>query len=230
MEAGRGWSGKRVYLKKLKEEQNEGLIQEICRKCLSRFKNQSSKNEAVSCLKSLSLQVTYEEVGVVALKCGLQGDPPLCPLFAGVNATMLYHHAPVLHEKDTRFPGKLPGCLAFNIQLEPDDVDVALLPSTLHSFLNHSRNLIGGTKNLQDIDVFSNILDAVIGLSADDLIDMGIDGNDVVSLRCEIGGDPMRCCLRIAGDAINGDRTIAGKDISDGLRHCRLVFRFSLIR
>jgi hypothetical protein len=33
MEAGGGWSGKRVYLKKLKEEQNEGLIQEICRKC-----------------------------------------------------------------------------------------------------------------------------------------------------------------------------------------------------
>jgi hypothetical protein len=33
MEAGGGWSGKRVYLKKLKEEQNEELIQEICRKC-----------------------------------------------------------------------------------------------------------------------------------------------------------------------------------------------------
>jgi hypothetical protein len=47
MEAGGGWSGKRVYLRKLKEEQNEGLIQEICRKCLSRFKNQSSKNEVV---------------------------------------------------------------------------------------------------------------------------------------------------------------------------------------
>ena len=33
MEAGGGWSGKRVYLKKLKEEQNEDLIQEICRRC-----------------------------------------------------------------------------------------------------------------------------------------------------------------------------------------------------
>jgi hypothetical protein len=33
MEAGGEWSGKRVYLKKLKEEQNEDLIQEICRKC-----------------------------------------------------------------------------------------------------------------------------------------------------------------------------------------------------
>ena len=33
MEAGGGWSGKRVYLKKLKEEKNEALIQEICRKC-----------------------------------------------------------------------------------------------------------------------------------------------------------------------------------------------------
>ncbi|MBN1549011.1 MAG: pyridoxamine 5'-phosphate oxidase family protein [Syntrophaceae bacterium] len=33
MEAGGGWSGKRVYLKKLKEEQNDELIQEICRKC-----------------------------------------------------------------------------------------------------------------------------------------------------------------------------------------------------
>jgi hypothetical protein len=31
--SGGGWSGKRVYLKKLKEEQNEELIQEICRKC-----------------------------------------------------------------------------------------------------------------------------------------------------------------------------------------------------
>ena len=30
---GRGVFGKRVYLRKLKEEQNEGLIQEICRKC-----------------------------------------------------------------------------------------------------------------------------------------------------------------------------------------------------
>ena len=33
MEAGEGWSGKRVYLKKLREEQNEELIGEICRKC-----------------------------------------------------------------------------------------------------------------------------------------------------------------------------------------------------
>jgi hypothetical protein len=33
MEAGGGWSGKRVYLKKLREEQNEELLQEICRKC-----------------------------------------------------------------------------------------------------------------------------------------------------------------------------------------------------
>jgi len=33
MEAGGGWSGKRLYLKKLKEEQNEELVQEICRKC-----------------------------------------------------------------------------------------------------------------------------------------------------------------------------------------------------
>ena len=33
MEEGGWWSGKRVYLKKLKEEQNEGLVQEICRKC-----------------------------------------------------------------------------------------------------------------------------------------------------------------------------------------------------
>lgn len=33
IEAGEGWSGKRVYLKKLKEEQNEELIGEICRRC-----------------------------------------------------------------------------------------------------------------------------------------------------------------------------------------------------
>lgn len=33
MEAGGGWTGKRLYLNKLKEEQNEDLIQEICRKC-----------------------------------------------------------------------------------------------------------------------------------------------------------------------------------------------------
>jgi hypothetical protein len=33
MEAGGGWTGKRLYLKKLREEQNEVLIQEICRKC-----------------------------------------------------------------------------------------------------------------------------------------------------------------------------------------------------
>jgi len=33
MEAGGGWSGKRVYLKKLREEKNEELIREICRKC-----------------------------------------------------------------------------------------------------------------------------------------------------------------------------------------------------
>jgi len=33
MESGGGWVGKRMYLKKLREEQNEGLIQQICRKC-----------------------------------------------------------------------------------------------------------------------------------------------------------------------------------------------------
>ena len=43
MEAGEGWSGKRVYLKKLKEEKNEELIQEICRKCdYSRYDAQES--------------------------------------------------------------------------------------------------------------------------------------------------------------------------------------------
>lgn len=33
LEAGGGWSGKRLYLKKRKEEQNETLIKEICRRC-----------------------------------------------------------------------------------------------------------------------------------------------------------------------------------------------------
>jgi hypothetical protein len=33
MEAGEGWAGKRLYLKKLKEEQNDELVKEICRKC-----------------------------------------------------------------------------------------------------------------------------------------------------------------------------------------------------
>ena len=33
IEKGEGWTGKRLYLKKVKEEQNDKLISEICRKC-----------------------------------------------------------------------------------------------------------------------------------------------------------------------------------------------------
>ena len=33
MEAGKGYTGKRLYLKKIKEEQNEQLVSNICRKC-----------------------------------------------------------------------------------------------------------------------------------------------------------------------------------------------------
>ena len=33
MEAGEGYMGKRLYLKKIKEEQNEKLVGDICRKC-----------------------------------------------------------------------------------------------------------------------------------------------------------------------------------------------------
>lgn len=33
VEAGEGYTGKRLYLRKLKEEQNEQLVSEICRKC-----------------------------------------------------------------------------------------------------------------------------------------------------------------------------------------------------
>jgi len=33
MEAGEGYSGKRLYLKKIREEQNEQLVSDICRKC-----------------------------------------------------------------------------------------------------------------------------------------------------------------------------------------------------
>jgi len=33
MEEGEGYKGKRLYLKKVKEEQNDQLISEICRKC-----------------------------------------------------------------------------------------------------------------------------------------------------------------------------------------------------
>lgn len=33
IEEGQGWSGKRLYLRKIKEEQNESLIKEICRRC-----------------------------------------------------------------------------------------------------------------------------------------------------------------------------------------------------
>jgi hypothetical protein len=33
IEAGTEWSGKRLYLKKIKEEKNEQLIKEICRRC-----------------------------------------------------------------------------------------------------------------------------------------------------------------------------------------------------
>lgn len=33
LEQGSGYSGKRIYLKKLREEQNEDLIETICRRC-----------------------------------------------------------------------------------------------------------------------------------------------------------------------------------------------------
>ena len=33
METGEGYTGKRLYLKKMKEEQNEQLVKDICRKC-----------------------------------------------------------------------------------------------------------------------------------------------------------------------------------------------------
>ena len=33
MEAGEGYTEKRLYLKKIKEEQNEKLVSDICRKC-----------------------------------------------------------------------------------------------------------------------------------------------------------------------------------------------------
>jgi len=33
LEAGGGWSGKRLYLKRIREEQNENLLREICRRC-----------------------------------------------------------------------------------------------------------------------------------------------------------------------------------------------------
>ena len=33
MEAGKGYTGNRLYLKKIKEEQNEQLVKDICRKC-----------------------------------------------------------------------------------------------------------------------------------------------------------------------------------------------------
>jgi len=33
LETGEGWSGKRLYLQKIREEQNEDLLREICRRC-----------------------------------------------------------------------------------------------------------------------------------------------------------------------------------------------------
>ncbi|MFC1926410.1 pyridoxamine 5'-phosphate oxidase family protein [Chloroflexota bacterium] len=33
MEAGEGYSGKRLYLRKVKEEQDEQLVRDICRRC-----------------------------------------------------------------------------------------------------------------------------------------------------------------------------------------------------
>jgi len=33
LEAGEGWSGKRLYLKKVREEQDDAVIKEICRRC-----------------------------------------------------------------------------------------------------------------------------------------------------------------------------------------------------
>lgn len=33
IEEGEGYAGKRLYLKKIKEEQNEQLVRDICRKC-----------------------------------------------------------------------------------------------------------------------------------------------------------------------------------------------------
>jgi len=33
MEVGEGYTGKRLYLKKIKEEQNEKFVRDICRKC-----------------------------------------------------------------------------------------------------------------------------------------------------------------------------------------------------
>jgi hypothetical protein len=45
IEAGTGWTGKRLYLKKVKEEKNAELVKEICRRC--NYSQYDTKNRYV---------------------------------------------------------------------------------------------------------------------------------------------------------------------------------------
>jgi hypothetical protein len=45
IETGAGWTGKRLYLKKMKEEKNDELVNEICRRC--NYSQYDTKNRYV---------------------------------------------------------------------------------------------------------------------------------------------------------------------------------------
>jgi hypothetical protein len=89
--------------------------------------------------------------------------------------------------------------------------------------IGDGRYALRTAKDVDDVDGLGDVFEAGIGCLAEHFAFVGIDGDDAIADRLEIGGDFVRGAVGIRGETDDGDGFGLAEDLRDGVRGSGIV-------
>jgi len=94
--------------------------------------------------------------------------------------------------------------------LEPEDLGL-----DSDGGVGDGRHVFGAAEDVHDVDGFGDVFETGVGFFAEDFGFVGIDGDDAVPDRLEIGGNFVAGAGRIGGEADDSDGFGGAEEVED---------------
>jgi hypothetical protein len=119
----------------------------------------------------------------------------------------------VFDDQETGGAGFFGGCRVGDFLLEPEGFGF-----DSDSGVGHGRDIFGAAENVDDVDGFRDVFETRKGFMAQHFRFVGIDGDDAIARRLEVGCDLVRGARRIRRQTNHGDGFGIAEEIGNGVR------------
>jgi hypothetical protein len=120
--------------------------------------------------------------------------------------------AGVFDNEETGQTGFFGGGRIFDAELEPNDFG-----ADSDGGFDNRWNVFGAAENVDEVDGLGDVFEAGIGFLAEHFPFIGVDGNDAISGRLQVGGDLVAGPSGIRREANDGDGLGLAENVGNGI-------------